>query len=66
VKHHIGLEEAFGVRGGAVVSDFDEDCGSETDILTGWDNKSRLLDEFRVFPLGMAGDGFMKPLVSDW
>ena len=66
MKRHIGLKEAFGVRGGAVVGDFDEDCGSKADILTGWDDKSRLLDEFRVFPLGVAGNGFVEPLVSDW
>ena len=66
MKRHIGLKEAFGVRGGTVVGDFDEDCGSKADILTGWDDKSRLLDEFRVFPLGVADDGLVEPLVGDW
>jgi hypothetical protein len=65
VKRHVSLEEAFGVGGGTVVGDLDEDCSGKADILTGGDDESWLLDEFRVCPLGVANDGLMEPLVGD-
>ena len=49
-----------------IVGDFDEYCSSKTDTLTGWDDEAQLLNEFRIFPLRVAGDGLIKPLVGDW
>ena len=49
-----------------VIGNLDEDCSCEADRLTSWDNEARLLDEFRVFPLGVARNGLMEPLVGDW
>ena len=66
MKRHIGLEKAFGVGGGAIIGNLDEYCSGEANSLTGWDNEARLLDEFRVFPLGVAGNGLVEPLVGDW
>ena len=49
----------------AIVSDFDENCGSETNILTSRDDKVWLLDEFHGVPLGVASDGLVEPLAGD-
>ena len=59
VEHHVGLEEAFGGGGGAVVRYFDEDGRSETDSLTGGNDEPWFLNEFNGLPLGVAGDGLV-------
>ena len=56
----------FGVGGRAVVGNLNENRSSEANRLTGWDNEARLLDESRIFPLGVAGNGLVEPLVGDW
>ena len=66
MKRHIGLEKALGVGGRVIVGNLDENRSSEADSLTSWDNEARLLDEFRVFPLGVARNGLVEPLVGDW
>ncbi|KAF8624954.1 hypothetical protein AX14_011690 [Amanita brunnescens Koide BX004] len=65
VKRHIGLKEALGVGGGAVIGDFDGYRCSESDSLTSWDNEAWFLYELYVFPLGVGGDSLVKPLIGD-
>ena len=65
VERHIGLEESFSGRGGAVVGDFDEDGGGESDGLACRNDETWLLNEFHRLPLGVARNGLEQPLVSD-
>ena len=59
VKHHVGLKEALGGGGGAVVGYFNEDSRGEADTLTGGNDESWFLNEFNGLPLGVAGDGLV-------
>ena len=59
VKHHIGLEKAFGSGGGAVVGHFDEDGHGETDTLASRDDETWLLNKFHRLPPGVAGNGLV-------
>ena len=65
MEHHVGLKESFSGGGGAVVGDFDENGGGESDGLACRDDETWLLNEFHRLPLGVAGNGLVQPLVSD-
>ena len=51
-----GTYEAFGGGGGTIVGHFDEHSRGETDVLTGGNDESWLLNKFHGLPLGVASD----------